>query len=241
MIIKDQGIILSVTDYRENDALVQVILKNSGKYSLIARGVKKYTSKKACSIMPFCLDRFIFDHKEGKDMAVMQNAELVKNYYRQENLKLLSGLQFLCDIALATFDSYDDLQSQYDDLYQAFEHSLTNRIEGVIAVYIAHAAKRLGIAPMVDGCAVCNESKVVTVSIRDGGFLCAKHGLNLNKIDPVRLKKFRLAHKVPWEYLDEMDKNGYDQDDLILLADFFLHHADLRLRSYDFFKSLFKL
>lgn len=241
MIAKDQGIILSLSDYRENDALAQVFLKDHGRYSLIARGVKKYTSKKAYSVMPFCLDEFIFDHREGKEMAVMQSAALIKNYYRKEDLKQLSGLQLLSDIALMTYDSYDNLKSQYEDIYQAFEHSLTGRLEAVIAVYIAHVAERAGIAPMVDGCAICHDPRVVTISIRDGGFLCAKHGLSLNKIDPMRLKKFRLAHKVPWDYLDEMDKIGYDQTDLFLLADFFFHHADLKLRSYDFFKSLFQL
>ena len=39
-----EGIVLSVSDYRENDALVTVLTKTEGKLRMVARGVQKITS-----------------------------------------------------------------------------------------------------------------------------------------------------------------------------------------------------
>ena len=63
---KAQGIILSVSDYRDNDLICQVLFKEYGLLSIVAKGAKKITSKNAYSLLPASLSEMLFDYKDHK-------------------------------------------------------------------------------------------------------------------------------------------------------------------------------
>lgn len=50
-----QAIVLSRRDFRESDQIVSVYTKEKGKLNLLARGVKKITSKNSAHLEPFSL------------------------------------------------------------------------------------------------------------------------------------------------------------------------------------------
>ena len=49
------SIVLNRHDFRENDQMVSLYTKERGKVAVLAKGIKKITSKNSASLMPFSL------------------------------------------------------------------------------------------------------------------------------------------------------------------------------------------
>lgn len=242
MIDKFEGIILSTTDYKEADSLITVLLKDIGLVSLVVRGAKKMSSKLAISTMPFCLSEFIFDYVEGKTIFNLRSSTLIKNYYDDMNLEKLSAYQLIADIAKRCYNVEEYDGYLYEEVINAYKHIYANdNLFIIIAYFMVSMSRILGINAMVDGCAICDDKKVVSISNRDGGFLCLKHAINLPKYEVITLKKFRFINKMNWDYVKELDAIGYELSDLELVGDFFFEHSDIKLKSYKFFISLFNM
>lgn len=237
---KSQGIILSVSDYRDNDLICQVLFKEYGLLSIVAKGAKKITSKNAYSLLPSSLSEMMFDYKEHKTIFTLKSANLVHSYYQDDDIIKITGLQLILDIAKHAIVGSDNTDKIYDLLLETLKYSETNDIIHVLAIYLAHMAKIVGISPYVDGCVKCNDSKVVTISKEDGGFLCLRHAINLPKYSIDVLKKFRLVNKMNFEHINLLGDLQYDYQDLDYIANFFIQNSFINIKSYNFFKTILR-
>ena len=237
MITKEEGIILSVDDYKENDALLKVVLKESGLFTFVLKGAKKLSGKNNKLTMPFLKAEFIYEKKEYKTIASLQKGSLIENYYRKEDLLKLSGLEVIADITLKIGDDYN----LYEEVKQSFEAALEYPLPLVCALYMARVSKLLGFNPIIDGCVICSNPKVVAISNNDGGFLCERHAFNKPKSPVKSLRNFRLINKADFKDLKVLKEYDYDKNDFILEAEFFFYHADFKIKSYPFFKSLLNM
>ena len=96
---RSEAIIIKRNDWRENDSRVVLYTKNFGKLSLVARGVKKLSSKLAGHIEPISLVDAMILYGRSFDYlgsAVCQNA-----YF---NLKNDLNALYFAGSALALFD-----------------------------------------------------------------------------------------------------------------------------------------
>lgn len=241
MITRVEGIIVASLDYRENDIITRVMTKEYGLISLVCKGAKKYTSKNRSSILTYCLSEFIFDYQELKTIFTLQKANFIRNLYIKEDLIVLSAMNFASDVLKILSREDSDYYSLYNDYLQVLELINQNRMYEALSVYLSKASKTLGIKPVVDSCAKCNEEKVVTLSNRDGGFLCQKHAGTYEVIEPSRLKKFRMINHMDFEHISYLDEYHFDLIDFDYMADFFLTHIDMELKSYRFLRSLLSL
>ena len=57
------AIILSLTDYKENDAIIHVLTQENGRMSFVGQGVRKVTSKNGRNIQPCTHCTILYDHK----------------------------------------------------------------------------------------------------------------------------------------------------------------------------------
>ena len=76
MITKEEGIILSVDDYKEYDALLKVVLKESGLFTFVLKGAKKLSGKNNKLTMPFLKAEFIYEKKSIKRSLLCRKARL---------------------------------------------------------------------------------------------------------------------------------------------------------------------
>ena len=63
----------------------------------------------------------------------------------------------------------------------------------------------LGISPNFDTCAVCASSKVLTLSVEKGGFVCAAHHTNEKIVDKKTLKIIRLLYYADIDKITKLD------------------------------------
>ena len=226
-----EGLVLSQSDYRDADVLMQVLCKDHGVLSLIARSSKKLTGKNHC--LPMCRYEFIIDYKDNKTIYTIHNQKLIASYFEDKDIMMMSFKNVLAELVLKNkeIDLYDELTFFLERLNRENMYLLGS-------MFLAKLIKGFGIAPMVDGCVVCGNKKVAALSNRHGGFLCTDH-LNGEPVEDVEtLRRFRLVNKAEFSNYDVMKDFVYTFRDFDLLMSFYLDNSDLRLKSYDFYRNL---
>lgn len=240
MNVNDVGLVLALAPYREHDRLLRVLLKDRGLVTFVNKGAEKLTSKRAAVTLPFCLSEFTFRDYADKTIFNLQQINLLKSYYPDQDLLLISAYTLLAEVSDKVLSNDKTLPSLFNDLKAAFD-ALANGESALatVAFYLVRLLHYLGIEPVVDGCARCGKLQVVTISKEDGGFLCQNCYRRKSAYSVAELQKFRLINKLTWEHLPLLTKLAFDRKDFMNVSDFFFFHSELKLKSYDFFVSLF--
>lgn len=194
-----EAVVLSLSDYRENDAIIHILSKEHGKMAFVGQGVRKVTSKNGRNIQPCTHCMILYDHKENRSMQKMRTATVV-HLFRHMKMDLKAGVagNLICEAVQSLLEEGESCTDVYDHLLMA----LTLLDEGkhpdtVVSAFLAQLLEDLGFGLHVDGCVICNDTKVTSFSFKDGGFLCMHH-MMLEKAaswDPADLKRFRLINK----------------------------------------------
>ncbi len=236
-----EGIVLSSMDYREKDTLISVLTKEFGRLSFVAKGTMSINSKNAPACLPYTSSEFCFDYREGKTVFPLKTAK-IKNSRRQvrEDLGLLSFAGLLCELT----EKCTEQGAVSDEIYQTLESAL-NHLQYdkylSVSLYLAFVMRTLGIDPVVDECVLCGSTKVSTISIKEGGFVCPVCRPHVqaqsNTLDD--LVHFRLLNKASFEHFDVLkSKMTTTFEDVSMMMKFLFHHGALRVRSWDWIVSL---
>ena len=228
---KVKGFVLSQSDYKESDVLMQVLTSEYGIISLVAKASKKLSSKN--HFLPMCVYEFMIDYKDGKTIYSIHGSKLISSYFEDNDIEMMSFKNILCELTLKNkeIDTFDNVCFVFDNLNKDNKYLLAS-------MYLSYLIKQFGITPIVDSCTLCDNKKVVSLSNRHGGFLCMNH-LNGEEILSVdRLKKFRLIIKANFDNYDVLKDFVYEFKDFSLLMEFYLDNSDLKIKSYEFYKTL---
>lgn len=225
------GFVLNQSDYKESDVLMQVLTKEYGIISLVGKASKKLDSKN--HFLPMCVYEFIIDYKEGKTIYSIHGSKLVDSFFEDNDIDMMSFKNIIIEASLKNKDI-----DTYDQLYFVFKYLNKTNKYLLGSMFFSYLIKCFGITPIVDGCTECGNKKVVSLSNNNGGFVCEKHTNGLSPLPVDRLKKFRLIIKGEFKNFDILKNFEYDINDFYLIANFYLENAYLKLKSYDFYKTL---
>lgn len=237
--VKVEGVILKRTPYKENDLILHVYTKDYGKIGIIAKGVKKITSKNAGAIQQLMISEFEIHLKKGLSSLVRASSlqyfkhiqesiecEIVANYileyyyrYIEENNPNIEDYEMLVD-------SLKALELGYHPLL-------------VYLLFNAFILKHNGVSVEVDGCVVCGQSQVVSISLADGGFVCSEHLRQRRAFDVSVLKAFRHIHKVSIQNIDSLYVDEKLYDELIHIMDAFVEeYTGISLKTKKFIEQI---
>lgn len=241
------GIVLKQIEYRENDALLTVLTKDHGKLSLVARGIKKMTSKNAVSCMPYCVSEFVLDYQDDKSMFTIKTASLQESNHKiQEDLIKLGVAQVLTELVDKCIpQGYID-DEIIENLYQLLEVSLRKLNDDkeyglLLSLFLAQILKQCGVPPTVDECVLCGSSKVNYISVDEGGFICADCKAEVGAIttNQMDLKRFRLVNKAEIEHFDVLKGYGpWPLNEAYTMIEFLKIHTGIECDSWNFLKKI---
>lgn len=228
---KINGFVLSMLDYKDSDILMQVSTKEYGIISLVAKAAKKLDSKN--HFLSMCIYEFIIDYKDGKTIFSIHGHKLLNNFFEDKDIEMMSFKSILIEATLKNKDipTYDELMFVFTNINKENRFLLGS-------MYFSYLIKKFGVTPIVDQCVVCGSKKVSGVSNNQGGFLCEKHLNGEASLPIMMLKKFRLIIKADFSNYDVIKDFDFDLNDFYLLVNFYLDNAFLKLKSYDFYKSI---
>lgn len=237
-----EGIIIGEKPYGESSKILDVITKDYGVIGVLAKGSKKLKSNLRSVSERFCFATFQISYKEDK-LSTLIGADVInplKNI--KSNIEKVSYLNFISELTNQVMR-----QSNNYKIYDIYVSSILKIEDGFDPMVITNILELkylefLGVAPELDGCVLCGNKNIVTISAFKGGFVCKNHSENdyivsektikiirmLKYVDISKISKLDISYKVKKEINDFVD-------------DYYDRYTGLYLKSKDFLKSLSSL
>ncbi|WP_050638248.1 DNA repair protein RecO [Candidatus Stoquefichus sp. SB1] len=233
------GIILKTTPYKENDMILHIYTRDYGKIGVIARGVKKITSKNARACQQLMISELTIHLKKG--LSSLMKATPI-DYLRHIKERLES--EIVADYILEYFYRYIEenapIEKEYDILYDCLK-AIDNGYDPLV-VYLLFNVFILdhnGVSLDVEGCVLCGASQVVSISLADGGFLCQEHINGHPKYSVEVLKGFRHIHKISIQSIDCLHLSQDVIHTLVPIMDGFVEeYTGVTLKTSTFMKQI---
>jgi DNA repair protein RecO (recombination protein O) len=232
-------VILKKTPYKENDVILHVYTREFGKIGVHARGVRKLTSKNARACQEMMMSEMTIRVKKGLCTLIKASpvhylrhikesieSEIIGNYileyyfrYVEENNPSLEDYQMLVDCLNVLDQGYQPLL--------------------VYLLFNVFILKQNGVSMNVDGCVICGSTKVLSVSLEDGGFVCEQHLHQHPLYSLDLLKAFRHIHKVSIRNIDSLTLDEKVIKELIPLIDTMVEdYTGISLRTKTFIQQI---
>lgn len=237
--VEVEAIILKKTDYKENDQILYVYTKDYGKLSVLARGVKKLTSKNARATQEMMLSLLTIRLKKG--MCLLIRATPI-NYLRHigESLDLEIAGQYICEYYYRYIeDNQPDLR-EYNYLSNCLNY-LNDKMNPLLVYLLFNVfiLEHNGVSIYVDGCVICHSSKIVSISLKHGGFVCHEHLEQDTYVDVEVLKAFRHLQKIPIEKAKQLNISNAIIHQIIPIMDSFIdEYTGIHLKTSAFIKQI---
>ena len=231
-------IVLKKTAYKENDCLISLYSKDYGKISCVARGVKKLTSKNARGCQQLMLSDMSLNVKKG--LSSLIKATPIE-YFRHIHEHIES--EIVANYIVEYYYRYVEENDPDEDCFNQLYYSLKALNDGYnpMLVYLLFNIFILninGCMMEVDGCVVCGNKKVVSLSLVDGGFLCDCHYKN-QLFDVNTLKAFRHLNKISIEHIDSLHIEDIHIRELSPLIQTFIKDSlGIHLKSVQFIEQI---
>lgn len=231
------GIVLKSIPYQENDAILTVYFKEFGKLSIIALGVRKAKSKNASACQMLSYSEFTFFLRKGLSRLV--KASIIDSFrYLDQQIDSQACATFICEYYYrGVEENSPDLQA-YHFLGQSINY--LNQGYSPKLIYLmamAYILKDSGSAIVVDHCVHCDSTKIVSVNMKDGGFLCAHHALEETYYPSEVLRCFRYINRLDIADIDRLDFDEATINEVKRLMElFFEEYCPLKLSSQKFMK-----
>lgn len=234
------GIVLSVSEYREKDALITILTDRDMKIRFVARGVQTITSKNAGALLVGTQSFFVLQMKEHRDLHMLKQAR-VQQYRRHIGESLLKQALslFYCELFLKC----ENVEHGYELLVRALDDLEKKEDNYTCAcVLINLLCMSQGIAPWVDSCVSCGRiDQIATLSLKQGGFLCKQcmDHLHERAWSKKQLQRFRYLCHANIDQIDLLRKyTQYDFQDLAWIYSFFQEYSGISINSYAFVKQV---
>ena len=213
-----EGIVLKETLYSETSKVMQVLTKDYGLISVIAKGALSPKSNLRALTIPFLYGEFDLTYKENK-LSVLKGGKLKKLYGSSKNdLKLYAYLSFLSEITYSVLKENND-----KEIFKIYKAGLDKLDEGlnyevIKDIILFKYLNFLGITPNLDVCSKCNnENEFVAIDGKRGGFICSSCYTNERKVS----KNFR---KIIQRFIDvdinEIKEIKISKEDLSIVDEF---------------------
>jgi DNA repair protein RecO (recombination protein O) len=170
------AIVLSRFDYGEADRIMTLITPVHGKFKVIAKGVRKTTSRLGGALEPLAELRVAL--ARGRTFDVVTQVEVSHAWLRlRDSLESAATAWYLAEMADRALEERHEAEGLYALLRRAYELLDAGMDAGRVARwYEMHLADELGVRPEVDRCVECDRMLEAEESFRWvpplGGVLC---------------------------------------------------------------------
>lgn len=243
---RTDAIILRRSDFGEADRLLTVLTPARGKVRLLAKGVRKTTSRKAGHVELFMLTDMLVAH--GRTWDIISQAEVVEAYRDlREDLDKTSHAYYLAELVDRFSEEHDPNQPLFELL--ALTLARLSHLDDPylnLRYFELHLLSLTGFQPQLHFC-VAGEEPIQAVENNyfhfvDGGVLCPTHGQARPNAEPLPLavlKVLRYLQTEPWEQVAKLQLSPATRQQVErLLLGYLTFVLERRLKSVDFIRRL---
>ena len=204
-IISVEGIVVSTTPFKESSKILNIFTKDHGIIGCISKGCKGMKSKLRIVSEKFAYGTFHMYYKED-GLSTLIDGD-IKDYFIniKSDIIKVSYLTYICELSISAYK-----ESESEEVYPLMESAILKIEEGHNPKIITNILELqylpyLGINLNLDNCVTCGDTKVVTLSLPKGGYVCAKHRTNEPLISEKVMKLLRLYNYVDISKISNLD------------------------------------
>lgn len=187
-LVKDRVIVIKGSDFSEADKIITLFGRSRGKFSVVAKGVRKFESKNRAAVQSLSIVDITY--YEGQNLGVLVEAELVHSPFLEHvKLKNASKLLFIINKLLPEDDREIEIFRLIEDTFinDRFELRDINRLRMKILT-------KLGYLPDTEHCSICSEKcKIAGIDLDSFAIVCE------NCLKTSRSTKFLPVEQVRYE------------------------------------------
>ena len=240
-IISVDGIVVSSTPFKENSKILNILTKENGIIGCVSKGCKSLKSKLRLPSENFAYGTFHLYYKEN-GLSTLIDGD-IKNYFIniKSDIVKISYLSYLCELSQNAYK-----ESESEEIFPILEAALLKIEDGFDPKIITNIVEiqylsYLGINLNLDECVKCGSTKVVTLSMNKGGYICAKCRTNESLIDEKVLKLLRLYNYVDISKISNLDIDKKVSDQISNIIDeFYDQYSGIYIKSKKMIKDLEK-
>lgn len=237
--IKIEGIVIKEKKYKETSKILTIITKDKKIISVISKGCMNLKSNLRSISGIFTYANFIINYKEDT-LSTLINADIINNLSNiKTDIEKISYLNFICELTSQVMR-----QSDSNDIYKLLIDSILKINDGYDAKVITNILelkllKYLGVSPKFNGCIICNNQNVVTLSSSKGGFVCKNHLDNEYIVKDKTIKLIKLLEYVDISKISKLDISDDVKNEINdFIDDYYDRYTGLYLKSKNFLKKI---
>lgn len=176
-VFRDQAIILRSYKLSESDKIVRILTREHGKRSVVAKGLRKTTSRFGARLEPLShVDILLY---EGRSMDTVQQVETKRSFKElRENLNLFVIASAMAELADSLTQEHDPHPEVFDLLLRALILAGDSRdsAEFIFSFFEFKLLAAVGYGPGVEFCVLCGEpvgGGAASFSLDLGGLVCS--------------------------------------------------------------------
>jgi DNA repair protein RecO (recombination protein O) len=243
---RTDAIILRRSDFGEADRLLTVYTPEHGKLRLLAKGVRKTTSRKAGHVELFMLTNMLV--AAGRAWDIISQAEIVQAYRGlREDLEKIGYAYYLAELLDRFTEEHDVNFPLFELLALTLAH--LEHVDDpfmVLRYFELHLLSLTGFQPQLHLCVICQEALEPVEGnyfhVVDGGTLCPTHGQtrpNAELLPLSVLKVLRFLQTEPWEKVVKLQLTPATRQQVEnLLLGYITFILERQLKSVDFLRKL---
>lgn len=249
-VYRTHAVILRRRDHADADRILTVYTPAYGKRQLIAKGVRKTTSRKAGHLEIF--SHSILVVAQGRTWDIVTEAVIAEPFrHLRTDLEAISRAGYLCELVDAFTETDDENVHIWDLLLLALGELDRYSIEGgldpnaLLRWFELNLLNLTGFQPQLFNCIQCDEDLEPVVnyfSVAEGGVLCptcGAHRAGVEPLEPDALKVMRFLQTHAWPAARPLTVRPHIMHRIDnLLYRFLLSVLERRLRSADFMHRL---
>lgn len=238
-IIEVEGIVVSNTPYKESSKIINIFTSEYGIIGCISKGCKNLKSKLRLPSEKFAYGTFHLYYKEN-GLSTLIDGD-IKNYFFniKNDIVKISYLSYLIELAVHTYKESEnnEVYNLLIDSILKIEDNLDPRI--ITNILEVQYLSYLGINLNLDECVKCGSSKVVTLSMNKGGYVCSNCRDNEELIDEKVLKLLRLYQYVDISKISNLDIDENNSKIISKIIDeYYDLYSGFRTKSKKFLKEI---
>jgi len=207
--IRTEGVILRRRDFGESDRILEIFTRKMGRISVIAKGVRKPSSKKSGHLEVFMCSSLLIGR--GRSLHILTQAETVDEYQPlRESLEGIAIGSYVVELV----DAFTYEEGSHLSLYELLVHTLKRLSRGdspglVLRVYELRLLDQVGFRPELFHCVECGQDIIEqdqSLSGSLGGVVCPEcarklSAASLRFVSARELKYLRHFQRTPYRQL----------------------------------------
>ena len=241
MIEKVEGIIITEKAYSETSKIIDVITKEHGIISILAKGARTLKSPFGSSSTKLTHGYFNIVYKENK-LSTLKEIDVI-NYYKKikKDITKISYATYILELVEQVIKQVNN-EEVYDNLIASLNKIEDNLNPAVITnILELKCLKYLGVMPIIDCCSKCGNTNIITISSDAGGYLCKNCRKEETIVDEKTIKLIRMFYYVDIVKIDKIEiSNKVSEEINFFLDSYYDRYTGLYLTSKKMIEKLSK-